>query len=79
MAGRRTGSKNKVRLPSSYDVGTPAVNFYLAILRQAKADEDINWETGMWVDFQKTELYKRGRNVDPVEVAEWVSEYIKED
>ena len=75
--GKR-GFKTGKQLPSSYDMGNPYVNLCLAVLSRAKADYDnfIFRKNEMWHNFQKTELYKRGRNVDPIEVAVWVSDFI---
>ncbi len=67
---RIKGSKNKAQLPSRYEGGTPAVNFWLAILLKAKKDS-----AQMWLDFEKTELC--GRNIDPVSKAWWVSNYLE--
>lgn len=73
MRGRAKGSKNQMYMPSSYEIGIPAVNFFLAILNTAKKDK-----AQMWLDFQGTELYKigLGGSVDGFGVAEWVSKYI---
>ncbi len=70
-AGRKNG--NKAQLPSSYDGGYPAVNFFLAILNRSKEDK-----SQMWQDFQKTELYGQGLKgvPDSLQVAWWVSNYI---
>lgn len=69
--GRKKGSRNKVPLPSNYDGGEGAVNFYLAILSKAKQDD-----AQMWQAFQGTGLYQ-GINKDPLQVAWWVCEYLK--
>ena len=71
---RTKGSKNKVKLPTSYEMGCPAINFYLGILRQAKADN-----AQMWVDFQKTELYTAGikGKIDALETAWWICKYLE--
>ena len=73
MVGRKKGTKNKVSLPSSYEIGDGAINLCLAILSKARASE-----SQMWVDFQKTELYQ-GKNKDPLSIAVWVGNYIGED
>ncbi len=72
----RKGMETGVKLPSSYDGGNPAVNFWLAILNKAKVDN-----APMWQDFQGTELYKEGSSgiPDSLEVAWWVSRYVRED
>ncbi len=70
--GRAKGSKNQMQLPSSYAVGEGAVNFYLAILARARADN-----ADMWVDFKKSEFYE-GQNKDALQIAWWVCQYINE-
>ena len=70
----KKGQKTGAKLPSSYDVGNPAVNFYLAILSNAKEEH-----APMWKDFKKTELYKQGQRgvPDGLETAWWVALYLK--
>lgn len=72
---------NKVYSPSSYEIGNPAVNLMLAVLRQARADEGTEYENEMWVEFKGTELYRDGLKgiPDALEVAWWVALYIKFD
>ena len=74
---RTKGSVNMVKLPSSYDTGCPAVNFWLAILGQAR--KDINWHYAkiMWADFKEAEYYGR-KSPDILGTAWWVVEYVNE-
>ena len=71
----RKGVKTGAKLPSSYDTGEPAVNFYLAILAKAKRDK-----AQMWLDYKRTELYQpHRRNISAeaeLETAWWVSNYL---
>ena len=74
---RTPGSKNSVKLPSRYDTGDGAMNFWLAILGQAKKDTGWHYAKIMWSDFKKTEYY--GRNApDVLGTAWWVVEYVNE-
>ncbi len=86
---RTSGIKNSVKLPSRYEIGNSAVNFWLAILGQAKKDFH-NWHYAK--EMVKAFVKHRGttpqhflnpkrrgrRNIDPLEEAWWVVEYVNE-
>jgi len=57
---RTPGSKNIVQLPTSYDMGCPAVNLVMAVVARAKADEGTEYANGFWSEFKKTNTYKKG-------------------
>lgn len=87
MRGGKRGARTGVQLPSRYDGGNPAVNFWLAILLRAKADfykcHCAREMVRAFVKHRGTTLQhfmnpkRRGRGVDSLEEAWWVCKYIK--
>ena len=76
---RTPGTKNSVKLPSRYEIGNGAVNFWLAILGQAYKDKGWHYAKIMRADFQRTELYRMGkRSPDILGTVWWVVEYVNE-
>ena len=77
--------KTGVKLPSSYDGGFPAVNFFLAILARAIADADMFPQAKIMVEAfaeykgitLKEFLAHKIKYTDPIQDAWWISEYIK--
>ena len=74
---RTPGSPNTVKLPSNYDKGDGAVNFWLAILGQARKDDRWHYAKIMWADFEETEYYGR-KSPDILGTCWWVVEYVNE-
>lgn len=75
---RTPGSPNTVKLPSSYSIGCPEINFWLAILGQAYKDTRWHYAKIMRDDFGKTELYRQKKAPDVLGTAWWVVEYVNE-
>ena len=85
--GRKLGSKNARPMPARYEGGFGPVNFWLAILLRAKIDFQkwhyakelvkafVEWRGMPLEDFLET----RGMNVDGLEEAWWVCEFVKEE
>lgn len=66
--------KQREHKSSTYSGGDGYINLYVAILRQAQDDGN-----GMWVEFIETDMYKMGiksGNVNSLDVANWVAEYL---
>lgn len=75
---RTIGSKNTVKLPTRYERGYPAVNFWLAILGQAYKDTKWHYAREMRADFEKTGLYRQRNAPDILGTAWWVVQYVNE-
>lgn len=84
---RPVGSKNTVQLPARYEGGFGAVNFWMSILLRAKLDYP-KWHyakemVNSFVKHQDTTLQhflnpeRRGKNIDSLEEAWWICEYVK--
>ncbi len=65
----------------------PVFDFWLFILWMAEADHPKKYQANgercdscqdnMWLDFIRTDIYKRRPNVDSLETCWWIVEYVK--
>ena len=60
----------------SRDDGVPYINLMLAELGLAKQDSEKGHANSMWTTF-KNEFIGKGENPDPMEVAWWVADFMK--